>query len=181
MDLAGAVAKELNHSWLGPDHVLLALLHPESLGAARDVLESIGLGFEQTRAVFVASMGDPFDPHQRGQTVPPATLLLLEAAKRKAVELRDKGVGSEHVLLALTERWDHGPLTCQLARRGVEGEEVQRRTLIVTEAAGEGEHDWPPISLLPCLALTMKRDDPGSNSLHRRLGMTRGGGETGGR
>lgn len=149
MDLAGAVAKELNHSWLGPDHVLLALLHPESPGAARKVLESFGLRFEETRDAFVASMGDPFDPHQRGQTVPPATQLLLEAAKRKAVELRDEAVGSEHVLLALTERWERGPLTCQLAQRGVEGEELLRRTLIVTEAAGEGENDWPLMSLLP--------------------------------
>ncbi len=153
-DLAARLAGELNHYWLGTDHVFLALLHPECPGLARSVLESFGLSLDDARDALVASMGDPFDAHGRGLTVPPVTQLLLEAAKLKAVELHDEEVSSEHVLLALTEKWDRCPLTAMVARRGVDASEVRQRTIAVSEAgdgalpagwAQRGLGSWPDL------------------------------------
>lgn len=147
MDLAAELASHLNHHWLGPDHILLALLHPDCPDDAGTVLRSFGLTLEDVRDAYIASMGDPFEPHRRGLKVPPATQLLLEAAKRKAIELHDDAVRSEHVLLALTERWDRNPLTHMVAQRGVEAEEVYRRTVLATELVEKGEPEWPATPL----------------------------------
>lgn len=107
--LAGDEARRLHHDWVGPDHLLLALLHPESPGAARQVLASFEVSLEQARHAFIDSLGDPFEgSSQEWATVPPATQLVLERANLKAVELRDEEVTSQHVLLALIDRWSDG-------------------------------------------------------------------------
>ena len=149
-DLAARLAGELNHHWVGTDHVFLALLHPDCPGLARAVLESFGLSLDDARTALVASMVDPFEPHTGGRTVPPGTQLLLEAAKLKAVELHDEEVTSEHVLLALTEKWDRCPLTAMVARRGVDAVEVRQRTIALSEAGTEASPaGWPVRELGP--------------------------------
>ncbi|HUP68376.1 MAG TPA: Clp protease N-terminal domain-containing protein [Acidimicrobiales bacterium] len=149
-DIASQQASDLNHHWLGIDHVLLALLHPDCPGLARAVLESFGLTLEDCRAALAASMGDPFEPHNRGLTVAPATQLLFDAAKLKAVELHDEEVASEHVLLALTEKWQSRPMTAMLAGRRVEAAEVRHRTLAMSEAVdGAGAGGWSVPELGP--------------------------------
>src|SRR5512132_3694771 len=40
LDLASRQGSILNHDWIGPDHLILGLLHPDCPGAARAVLES---------------------------------------------------------------------------------------------------------------------------------------------
>src|SRR5215213_1718290 len=40
---AASEAQELNHPWIGDDHLVLGLLHPDCPGAARPVLESFGI------------------------------------------------------------------------------------------------------------------------------------------
>ena len=103
--LAGDEARRLHHNWVGPDHLLLALLHPECPGAAGRVLGSIGITLEAARKAYVESMGDPFENKERWTRIPPATQLVLERANLKAVELRDEATSSQHVLLALIDRW----------------------------------------------------------------------------
>jgi hypothetical protein len=149
-DLAARVAGDLNHHWMGTDHLFLALLHRECPGLARAVLESFGLSFDDARAALVARMGDPFEPNTRGWRIPPGTQVVLEAAKLQAVELKDEAVTSEHVLLALAEKWDRCPLTAMVARRGVDAAEVRQRTLAMSEAAGGASPAlWPIRELGP--------------------------------
>jgi predicted DNA-binding transcriptional regulator AlpA len=140
VELAAAQARELNHDWVGVEHLLLALLHPECPGAAREVLQSLGLSLEEARAELVESLGDLFERHGRGQTIPPKTQLLLERANLKAVDLQDEEVTSEHVLLALADDWDRLPPF--LSERRVDAEAIRNRVVGATElvlAPGEGE------------------------------------------
>lgn len=80
VDLAHEEARALHHDRVDQDHLLLALLHPDSPGAARAVLQSFGVTAAPLRAAWVASMGDPYEPHHRGilfaagQGVDPAAL-----------------------------------------------------------------------------------------------------------
>ena len=86
--LAADEARLLNHDWVGADHLLLAILHRDCPGAAREVLASFNVSYEEVRKAFIDSMGDPFEDGSQGWvTMPPATQLYFERANLKAVEL----------------------------------------------------------------------------------------------
>lgn len=132
--LACAESEGLSHSWVGADHLLLALLRRDSPGPARAALESLGLNLEEVSRTFVNSMGDPFEPHDRGLAIPPATQQVLELANVEALDLRDEQVGSEHVLLALAR--DNPPLASSLLWLfELRGAVVRERVLAITEGA----------------------------------------------
>jgi hypothetical protein len=79
MNRAASEARELNHPWIGDDHLMLGMLHPDCPGTGRRVLES------------------------------PASQLVLERANLEAARLADAEVASEHVLLALVSRGHFPP------------------------------------------------------------------------
>jgi hypothetical protein len=143
VDLARGEAKALNHDYCGQDHLLLALLHPDCPGAARPVLESFGITATQFRESFVASTGDPYEPHHRGITFSPAMQMLLERANLEALALADAEAASEHVLLALTGRWDSGFGVGWLRRHSVDAAALRRRVVDFTEP-GELPEPVPP-------------------------------------
>ncbi|HSH59174.1 MAG TPA: Clp protease N-terminal domain-containing protein [Acidimicrobiales bacterium] len=168
LSLATAIAKELNHTWVGPDHLLLALLHPECPGLAPDVLQSFGLTLEDAKSAFVESMGDPYDPHDRELALPPATGHVLSAAKAKAELLGADEPDSEHLLLALSDCWDRNPLPLMLGERGLGSAEVTERTMAFIE--GNRSNGSSPMELGPWptrtrpknieLALSLAGHDP---------------------
>jgi predicted DNA-binding transcriptional regulator AlpA len=133
MTLAAKESSALNHPWDDLDHLVLGMLHPDCPGAARAVLESFGARVEPLRQALVDSLGDPFEAKTSGAEVVPATQLVLERANLEAARLADAEVSSEHVLLALTGRWDRGIVTGWLARCGITPEAVRRRVADVTE------------------------------------------------
>jgi len=133
VDLAAEEAKALHHHWISEDHLTLALLHPACPGAAQAVLASFGVAAAPLREAFVATMGDPYEPHHRGVSLPPAVQLVLERAVLEAFALADGEVASEHVLLALTGRWDGSVATAWLQRHGVDAAAVRQRVVDLTE------------------------------------------------
>ena len=149
VDLAAEEATALHHHWIDEDHLVLAMLRSDCPGAAPAVLASFGVTATPLREAFVASMGDPYEPHHRGVTLPPAAQLVLERAKLEAFALADAEVSSEHVLLALTGRWE-GFAAGWLQRRGVEAAAVRQRVADLTEGAEPPEPaplpaDEPPL------------------------------------
>lgn len=141
VDLAHDEARALHHDWVGQDHLLLALLHPDCPGAARAVLESFGVTAAALREAFVASMGDPYEPHHRGTLFPAGQQLVLERANLEAVVLADAEVASEHVLLALTDRGERGFAVGWMQRRGIDPAALRQRVVDSTEG---GELPAPP-------------------------------------
>jgi hypothetical protein len=175
VDLAAEEATGLHHDWVSQDHLLLALLHPACPGAARAVLESFGVTAAPLRAALVASMGDPYQPHHRGVSLPPAVQLLLERANLEALALADAEVASEHVLLALTARWDGSAATGWLARHGVEAAAVRQRVVDLTEGGALPEpvplpDDQPawPAELDPAPGLALAPTPDGRDPRRRR-------------
>jgi hypothetical protein len=133
MNRAASEARELNHPWIGDEHLMLGMLQPDCPGAARRVLESFGIHPEPFRQAFIASMGDPWDPEPTHTALSPATQLVLERANLEAARLADAEVASEHVLLALVSR-GHFP-TGWIARSGITADAVRQRVLDATEGA----------------------------------------------
>jgi hypothetical protein len=135
VDLAHDEAGALHHDWVDQDHLLLALLHPDCPGAARAVLESFGVTAAPLRAAWVASMGDPYEPHHRGILFATGQQLVLERANLEALALADAEVASEHVLLALTTRQDRSFAASWLQRHGVDAAALRQRVVDYTEGA----------------------------------------------
>jgi predicted DNA-binding transcriptional regulator AlpA len=131
MNRAANEARELNHPWIGDEHLVLGMLHPDCPGATRRVLESFGLRAEPFRQAFVLSMGDPWATTPTHRTLSPATQLVLERANLEAAQLADAEVASEHVLLALISR-GHFP-TRWVARSGITADAVRQRVVDATE------------------------------------------------
>ena len=143
VDLAADEAKALHHPWISEDHLVLALLHPDCPGAARAVLASFGVTAAPLREALVASLGDPYEPHHRGVTLSPAIQLRLERANLEALVLADAEVASEHVLLALTSRWDGSKATGRLQRHEIDAAALRQRVVDLTEGGALAEA--PPL------------------------------------
>jgi predicted DNA-binding transcriptional regulator AlpA len=145
INCAASEAQELNHPWIGDDHLVLGLLHPDCPGAARPVLESFGICRDPFRQAFIASMGDPWETAPTHRTLSPATQLVLERANLEAARLADAEVASEHVLLALISH-GHFP-TRWIARSGITVDAVRQRVVDATEGVVLPEP--PPLEPLP--------------------------------
>jgi ATP-dependent Clp protease ATP-binding subunit ClpC len=71
LELAMSEARELNHSYVGTEHLLLGLLREEK-GIAAQVLTDVGVNLEQARAETLRLLGSEMPPPAPGaQPVPP--------------------------------------------------------------------------------------------------------------
>jgi hypothetical protein len=145
IDLATEEARALYHEWVSEDHLALALLHPDCPGAARAVLESFGLTAAPLREALAASMGDPYEPRHGWVSLSAAQQLVLERANLEAFALADAEVASEHVLLALTGRWDGTLATRWLRRHGADAAALRQRVVDLTEGQALPEPVPPPV------------------------------------
>ena len=105
LDGAAAEAVALGHTWLGTEHLLLALLVDEGGEAAR-ALRAAGVDAQGVRDEVVRVIGSPPPAGVGGSTdgtprMTPRTQVVLELAGRKARKRGGGQVRGEHVLLAL--------------------------------------------------------------------------------
>jgi hypothetical protein len=156
LNLAVGEASTLNHTWIGPDHLGLGLLHPDCPGVAGAVLESFGARLEPLRQAFIDSMGDPYDTPVTHRVVSPATQLVLERANLEATWLADAKITADHVLLALTDQWRGSCFVLRwLERRGVDPGAVRQRLVDATEGVAL---PTPPEQLEPMPAVSNPMD-----------------------
>jgi ATP-dependent Clp protease ATP-binding subunit ClpA len=99
--LAQEEARQLQHNYIGTEHVLLGLISGEPGGLPARVLGGIGLTLDEARQEVVAVVG-------RGKATPtghipftPRAKKTLELALREALQLHHKYIGSEHILLGV--------------------------------------------------------------------------------
>jgi ATP-dependent Clp protease ATP-binding subunit ClpA len=107
-------ARELNHNYIGTEHILLALLRrPEGLpnqddGIAPAILEEFGMSRDGVREEVIAKVGTGKGKAKSGH-IPftPRAKKVLELALREALQLHHNYIGTEHLLLGLI-REDEG-------------------------------------------------------------------------
>ncbi len=92
-------ARELDHNYIGTEHILLGLLTSDSLASAS--LNALGYTRDDVQAKLVAIVG-------RGKASPgghipftPRAKKLLELSLREALQLKHNYIGTEHILLGL--------------------------------------------------------------------------------
>jgi ATP-dependent Clp protease ATP-binding subunit ClpC len=103
--LAGQEARELRHSFIGTEHILLALfLAPE--GTAARVLTSFGVSHAQVRMAVVGMMGLGLEPLEGELAFTGPAQDVIDRARREASIRDERQVGTEHILLALVHKRD---------------------------------------------------------------------------
>ena len=120
---AGTEARALGHYYVGPEHLLLALLaQPEELAAR--ALEALGVTAEAVRARVVERL--PASPPRPGGSlgVAPQTKRLLELARTLAKRLGHRCARTEHVLLAAVSPSLKSPAGAVLADCGADAGRV---------------------------------------------------------
>src|SRR5437764_338887 len=101
---AAGLARETGNQAVEPQHLLLALVHPDE-GVARTLLERAGVPVQALGAALVSAV-ERF-PKVSGGGQPYLSDALskhLEQAEREAERLKDEYISTEHLLLALTDQ-----------------------------------------------------------------------------
>ena len=103
--LAQEEARQLNHNYIGTEHVLLGLLG-EREGIAFRVLESFGLSRDSARQEVAGLVGTGKKAPSGHIPFTPRAKKSLEYSLREALALHHNYIGTEHVLLGLIREGD---------------------------------------------------------------------------
>lgn len=126
--LAQDEAIRLNHSYIGTEHVLLALVG-EGEGVAARVLDSLGVELSKVRTAveFIVGRGDSTTSPSE-ITLSPRTKRVIELAIDEARRLGHSHVGTEHLLLGIV-REGEGMASGVLESLGVSLERVRHQII----------------------------------------------------
>jgi ATP-dependent Clp protease ATP-binding subunit ClpC len=102
---AGEEARGLRHSYVGTEHILLALLHGQP-DPAVDVLGSFGVGHEQVRTAIVRMMGLGVEPEGGELQFTGRAEEAIELARTEASERGRGQADTDDLLLALVRERD---------------------------------------------------------------------------
>jgi ATP-dependent Clp protease ATP-binding subunit ClpC len=119
LEFAMAEARELNHSYVGTEHLLLGLLREEK-GIAAEVLNQLGVTLEEARRQTLKLLGSEPGPSQPGAT-PGATPSAASSPAQKG-EKKSKTPALDHFCRDLTELARQDELDPTIGRE----EEIER-------------------------------------------------------
>jgi ATP-dependent Clp protease ATP-binding subunit ClpA len=142
-------ARELNHNYIGTEHILLALLpRPNHLpneesAIAPAILEEFGMSREGVREEVIDKVGIGKGKAKTGH-IPftPRAKKVLELALREALQLHHNYIGTEHILLGLI-REDEG-VAVQILRKHADLLAL-RAAVLDRVPAGEGDATRLPV------------------------------------
>ena len=104
--LAQEEARMFNHTHIGTEHILLALIG-EGGGVAAQALGSLGIAEEAARRQVEEIVGRGQPGPQRGHLpFTPRAKKILQLSLREAIALGDGYIGTEHILLGLVREGD---------------------------------------------------------------------------
>jgi ATP-dependent Clp protease ATP-binding subunit ClpA len=131
-------ARELQHNYIGTEHILLGLFAIPTSVAAR-ALRQLGVSATAIREGIIAEVGEGKEPAKSGHI--PFTKRakkLLELSLREALQLKHNYIGTEHILLAI-EREGEG-LAAKLLASQVRELSSIRTTVLELVGDGQQEH-----------------------------------------
>jgi ATP-dependent Clp protease ATP-binding subunit ClpC len=145
---AAQEATALDHHYIGTEHLLLGLLRDDTATAFR-ILRRFDISFDNCRASVEEMVGRGEGPGPSCGQLPytPRAKKVLELSLRESRGLEHRGIGTDHMLLALL-REGEGVAAQILTRRGVTLEAVEEavRREQPEEDAELGEDGDPPVA-----------------------------------
>jgi ATP-dependent Clp protease ATP-binding subunit ClpC len=163
LEYAMAEARELNHSYVGTEHLLLGLLREEK-GLAAKVLGELGIGLEEARAEMLKLLGTEGAVAEPGATPAPAT---------PRGESKSKTPALDHFCRDLTELAHEGALDPTIGRHA----EIERVMEVLSRRKKNnpvliGEPGVGKTAIVEGLAQKIDRGDiPDSLKGHRVLAL----------
>lgn len=145
--LAQVEARQMRHSYIGTEHLLLGLLHEET-GLGGRVLRSLDVTLDDVRSRALQVIGSG-DEEVTAEQIPftPRAKKVLEMSLREALSMGHNWIGTEHVLLGLVREQEgvaakilHGDL--QITPDAV-------RTAVIKALSGPGRQQEPPERVEP--------------------------------
>lgn len=134
--LAQEEARQLNHGQIGAEHLLLGVLaHTRNAGA--QALAELGVDLDRARATVAQTVGAASGSARRGQR--PFTSEaknVLKLSLTKSAELQSNHIGTEHMLLALTQG-DSDGVAHVLEEQGVDIKNL--RSLLLRQLSNRGQ------------------------------------------
>jgi ATP-dependent Clp protease ATP-binding subunit ClpC len=103
--LAQEEARELNHAFIGTEHILLGLIR-EGEGVAAKALDALGITFDAVREKVEEAIGANTNPSPGSPPFTPRAKKVLELSLREALQLGHSYIGTEHMLLGLVREGD---------------------------------------------------------------------------
>jgi ATP-dependent Clp protease ATP-binding subunit ClpC len=132
LTLGESFAREVPHSYVGTEHVLLGVID-EGGNLAVKVLEALDIELSDLRAELVASMGPPTERVEGHIPFTPLAKQALEATAKESLGMLHNYIGCEHVLLGLIAT-EKGLASEVLRRMGAEL--ITTRRTVITALSG---------------------------------------------
>jgi dihydroneopterin aldolase len=98
--LAQEEARHLDHDYIGTEHLMLGLIADQE-GVAARVLRDLGIEQEAARQQVVDIIGKGEEPAKGPMPMTPRAKKVLELSLRESIQLKNKHIGPEHILLGL--------------------------------------------------------------------------------
>ncbi len=93
-------ARQLNHAFIGTEHILLGLL-AEAEGVAGQAFRALDISLDAARQKVEETIGPSMAPPDADRPFTPRVKKVLELALREALQLGHSYIGTEHLLLGL--------------------------------------------------------------------------------
>ena len=178
-------SRALRHNHIGPEHILLALVH-EGQGLGLRILTDLGITEDLVRDQLNLTANTDRDPPGGHIPFTPQAKQTLELSLREALQLGDRHIGTEHILLGLI-RQDEGPATDALQKLGVTLDEARIQMIRlrpagaggtrVATAPGEGGEPGEPGEIVQALDEPLRPEAEsmraGVESLRQEIGRLR--------
>ena len=135
-------ARRLNFTFIGPEHLLLALLQSDGVGPK--ALTSLGVSLESVRRQVEERIGAGSGPSQAGH-IPfkPGSKKVLELSLREALSLGHNYIGTEHLLLGLL-REAESDTDSVVQFLGVDVPQLRAQVLALAGEGRGGDSSWSP-------------------------------------
>jgi ATP-dependent Clp protease ATP-binding subunit ClpC len=131
--LAQTEARALHHDHIGTEHILLGLVQ-EVEGATAGALAALGISLDEVRRqVGQTPRSGQRIPRPQNLPCTPQARTVLEQGTHWALRLGDNHIGTEHILLALTEEREGGAAEV-LARLGADQKGIRRQVMLRVHA-----------------------------------------------
>ena len=130
-------ARQLNHSFIGTEHILLGLIR-EGDGVGAQALRSLGVSLQAVRDQVQETIGTPASVANSSPSFTPRAKKVLELALRESLQLHHSYIGTEHILLGLV-REGEGVAATVLVRLGADLPRVRREVNNLMSGVPESE------------------------------------------
>lgn len=138
--LAQEEARELNHNYMGTEHILLGLIK-EGEGVAAKALESMGINLDDVRREVIDIIGHGTQPVTGHIPFTPRAKKVLELSLREGLQMGHKYIGTEFLLLGLIREGD-GVAAQVLIKLGADLPRVRQQVIQLLSGyeGGEGQN-----------------------------------------